>query len=51
MPQNPRVVKSLDPGLDKSALIAVSKYRFQPAMRDGAPVSVMITVEVNFRIY
>jgi TonB family protein len=51
MPQNPRVVKSLDPGLDQNALIAVSKYRFQPAMKDGTPVPVMITIEVNFRNY
>lgn len=51
MPQNPRIVKSLDPGLDQNALIAVGKYRFMPAMKKGTPVPVMIKVEVNFRLY
>jgi TonB family protein len=50
MPQNPRVAKSLDPGLDRNALIAVDRYRFKPALKDGTPVPVMITVEVNFRL-
>jgi periplasmic protein TonB len=52
MPQNPRVVRALGMGLDEKALEAVRKYRFKPAMRDGkTPVPVMITVEVNFRLY
>ncbi|MGO9338225.1 MAG: energy transducer TonB [Terracidiphilus sp.] len=51
MPQNPRVMKGLDPGLDQNALIAVGKYRFKPAIKDGTPVPVMITIEVNFRLY
>jgi len=39
-------------GLDQKALEAVRKYRFKPAMKDGkTPVPVMITVEVNFRLY
>jgi TonB family protein len=51
MPQNPRVAKSLDPGLDQNALFAVKHYRFKPALKNGSPVPVMITVEVNFRLY
>ncbi len=52
MPQNPRVVRALGMGLDEKALEAVRKYRFKPAMKDGkTPVPVMITVEVNFRLY
>lgn len=52
MPQNPRVVRPLGMGLDQKALEAVRKYRFKPAMKDGrTPVPVMITVEVNFRLY
>jgi periplasmic protein TonB len=52
MPQNPRVVRPLGMGLDEKALEAVRKYRFKPAMKDGkTPVPVMITVEVNFRLY
>jgi TonB family protein len=50
-PQNPRVVRALGMGLDEKALDAVRKYRFKPAMKDGKPVPVMITVEVNFRLY
>lgn len=51
-PQNPRVVRPLGMGLDEKALEAVRKYRFKPAMKDGkTPVPVMITVEVNFRLY
>jgi hypothetical protein len=30
---------------------AVMGYRFNPAMKDGEPVAVMITVEVSFRLY
>jgi TonB family protein len=52
MPQNPRVVRPLGMGLDEKALEAVRKYRFKPAMKEGkTPVPVMITVEVNFRLY
>jgi len=51
-PQNPRVVRALGMGLDEKALEAVRKYKFRPAMKDGkTPVPVMITVEVNFRLY
>ena len=51
-PQNPRVVRPLGMWLDEKALEAVRKYRFKPAMKDGkTPVPVMITVEVNFRLY
>jgi TonB family protein len=50
-PQNPRVVRALGMGLDEKALDAVRRYRFKPAMKDGKPVPVMITVEVNFRLY
>lgn len=51
-PQNPRVIRPLGMGLDEKALEAVRKYRFKPAMKNGrTPVPVMITVEVNFRLY
>jgi len=49
---NTRVVRTLGMGLDEKALEAVRKYKFKPAMKDGkTPVPVMITVEVNFRLY
>jgi TonB family protein len=50
-PQNPRLMKSLDAGLDLMALEAVEHYRFRPAMKDGQPVPVMISIEVNFRLH
>jgi TonB family protein len=50
-PQNPRVVRALGYGLDEKALEAVRKYHFKPAMKGKVPVPVMITVEVNFRLY
>jgi TonB family protein len=45
------VVRKLDYGLDQSALDAVRRYRFKPAMRNGEPVPTMVTIEVNFRLY
>lgn len=52
MPQNAHVIRSLGRGLDEKALEAVRKYRFKPARKkDGTPVPVMITVEVDFHLY
>ncbi len=51
-PQNVHVVRPLGMGLDEKALEAVRKYKFKPAMKDGrTPVPVMISIEVNFRLY
>lgn len=50
-PQNARVLRSLGMGLDEKALEAVRKYRFKPALRQGRPVAVLITVAVNFRLF
>ena len=51
-PQQIRVQRALGMGLDEKALEAVRKYKFKPAMKDGkTPVPVMITIEVNFRLY
>ncbi|MGA6987804.1 MAG: TonB family protein [Terriglobales bacterium] len=47
---NIRVVKSLDPGLDQSAVETVGHWRFEPATKFGIPVSVEIGLVVNFRI-
>jgi TonB family protein len=49
-PQNAKVIRSLDPGLDENALKAVGKYRFKPAMKNGTPVPVSITIEVKFQL-
>jgi TonB family protein len=50
-PQSPHVVRALGMGLDEKALAAVMRYRFKPAKKDGKPVAVRMTVEVNFRLY
>jgi TonB family protein len=51
MPQHVHTVKKLGMGLDEKALEAVRQYRFKPGTLDGKPVSVAITIEVNFHIY
>jgi protein TonB len=49
-PQNLKVLRSLGLGLDQKAIEAVEKWRFRPGMKDGKPVPVMATIEVNFRL-
>lgn len=46
-----KVIKSLDRGLDKQAIAAVSAWRFEPGMKDGKPVAVQLPVEVDFHLY
>src|SRR5271165_2111636 len=50
-PRDIRVSRPLGMGLDQKAIEAVNRWRFEPAMKDGRPVAVQITVEVNFRLY
>ena len=45
-----QVVKSLGLGLDEKAMEAVAKWKFQPGKKDGKPVTVEATIEVNFRL-
>jgi protein TonB len=47
---NMRVLHSLAGGLDEKAMEAVRKWKFNPAMKDGKPVTVEAQVEVNFRL-
>jgi periplasmic protein TonB len=51
VPRNIRVVRGLGFGLDAKAIEAVKQWRFQPAMKDGRPVNVQISVEVGFHLY
>ena len=50
-PRNVHVVRSLGMGLDEKAIEAVSKWRFEPGLKNGRPVAVQIGVEVVFRLY
>ncbi len=50
MPKEMKVTRALGLGLDQKALEAVAKWRFKPGMKDGKPVPVIATVQVNFRL-
>jgi TonB family protein len=50
-PRDLRVIRGLGFGLDSKALDAVRQWRFQPALKDGKPVNVQISVEVEFHLY
>ena len=43
-----RVLKSVDPRLDRSAEEALLKWEFEPAARNGAPVEVDVVAEIPF---
>ena len=45
------VVKWLPHGLTQRALAAARQIRFEPAQKDGKPVSQYVTLEYNFNIY
>ncbi len=45
-----RVVRSLGLGLDEKAIEAVNKWKFRPGVKNGQPVAVQATIEVNFRL-
>jgi TonB family protein len=49
---NIEVVKGLGYGLDQSAVAAISKWKFKPAIDpDGIPASVKQSIEVTFHLY
>ena len=47
---NMQVISSLGLGLDQKALDAIAQWRFKPGIKDGTPVTVAATIEVNFRL-
>ena len=47
-PKIVRVLQSLDPDLDDSAIRNFERWRFSPAMKDGRPVKVRMNAEVHF---
>ena len=48
--QSIKVTRSLGLGLDENAIQAVNKWKFRPGYRNGQPVPVIATIEVNFRL-
>jgi TonB family protein len=50
-PQDICVAKEAGNGLDRNAVETVAKWRFQPATRDGKPVPVRLTTEVDFKLH
>jgi TonB family protein len=47
---NIQVMRSLGLGLDEKAVEAVSQWRFNPGTKNGSPVTVAASIEVNFRL-
>jgi TonB family protein len=50
-PTQIHIITSSNSSLDKSAMNAVSKYRFKPATLHGQPVPVELVVEVKLDIF
>lgn len=51
LPQKIHILNPLGAGLDAKAVEAVSKWKFQPAEKDGQAVAVQIAIEVEFHLY
>ena len=50
-PQDVKISRSYNADFDAEAVKAVQQYRFKPAMKDGKPVAVEISIEVDFAKY
>jgi len=50
-PDEIAVARPIGFGLDESAVEAIRKAQFQPAVKDGKPVPVLLDLVVQFRIY
>lgn len=45
------IVRPLGAGLDEQALAVVQRWKFKPATRNGQPVNVHMSLEINFHLY
>jgi TonB family protein len=52
-PQNPHVSRALGMGLDEKAIDAIKQFKFKPAYdkENKKTVAVMVSIEINFRLY
>ncbi|WP_162179799.1 energy transducer TonB [Bryobacter aggregatus] len=48
--QDIRIIRSLDPGLDQSAIRALQKWRFRPATRNGKAIAFQTKAEIAFHL-
>ena len=48
VPHNVQVVKGLSPSMNREALEAAQRSRYFPAIRDGEPVTAVVTQQVSF---
>jgi TonB family protein len=46
--ENVVVLQKMGKGMDESAVRAIKQWKFSPATKDGRPVAVVMTVEMNF---
>jgi len=49
IPKDVKVVRGLRADFDESAIAAVNKWKFRPAMKDGNPIQVTVTLQVEFK--
>lgn len=49
-PQQVRIVQAAGMGLDECAVEAVKRYRFNAAVKDGAPIPVRINIDLTFNV-
>lgn len=50
LPHSIRLKRSLEPGLDASAIETVKQWRFKPGEKHGQPVIAPVSIIVNFRL-
>ena len=50
IPTDIRVIKPLDPALDRAAIEAALEWRFEPARKNGDPVRVQVHLELRFQL-
>jgi len=47
----PRIVQGLPFGLNNSALATLKRWHCEPALKEGIPVTVLVPIEMTFRIF